>query len=504
MNKILFTLLILTTSCSLACAQGSGGMSMGNISQGPTLWGEEDASPDNLICPKLKFGNGNVTDNGDGTCSIGNSTISSPVTISGSGERVAGTNSYIDFDDGGAGTVTIGGLAGTNNEFVKFDFETIAEQVIVTFSTNAKFSTLNSILYNLSSQSAPTTDEAGEYGFDNNAWASGRGTIQLYDGTANTYLVGALASDTPTNGQRLSWNTGGTVTWEDDADSSGITAADTLVIYSDGANNPVGDADFSWNKTTNVLTVGSVVTAPSTTPTTSYTDSDTTDGDVSTQVVTNCTDTGSNTEDCDYTISQQIAGAMTPFITANADGSVTITRLASTNATLVTPALGTPASGVMTNVTGIPAGAFVAAAIDGDDVNTNIAGRSLALTSASPDTLDADAELYTVTKCAIIETPTSADDFMFYHVELGMQITAVHCIVEDATNATIDIKQCDVAGDNCAAVTTSIICDVGGQADDGVIDAPDLDVDDWVRLDVTATTGTPGAVTACFTATMDD
>ena len=93
---------------------------------------------------------------------------------------------------------------------------------------------------------------------------------------------------------------------------------------------------------------------------------------------------------------------------------------------------------------------------------------------------------------------------MIYHVELGAQITRVHCVVEDATSATIDIKQCDVAGDNCTAVTTSLVCDVGGQEDDGTIDNPDLDVDDWVRLDVTATDGTPGAVTACFTMTMDD
>lgn len=115
------------------------------------------------------------------------------------------------------------------------------------------------------------------------------------------------------------------------------------------------------------------------------------------------------------------------------------------------------------------------------------------------------AELYTKTKCIIIETPTSADNFLMYHVELGMQVTAIHCIVEDATSATIDFEQCDVAGDNCTDIVNDpIVCDVGGQADDGTIDNPDLDVDDWVRLDVTATSGTPGHVTACFTATMDD
>lgn len=64
---------------------------------------------------------------------------------------------------------------------------------------------------------APTTDVFGEIAGDSNAWATGRGAVQFYDGTANTYLLGALTSDTPSNGQVAKWNTGGTITWEDDS-----------------------------------------------------------------------------------------------------------------------------------------------------------------------------------------------------------------------------------------------------------------------------------------------
>ncbi len=110
----------------------------------------------------------------------------------------------------------------------------------------------------------------------------------------------------------------------------------------------------------------------------------------------------------------------------------------------------------------------------------------------------------TDTKCITIETPTDADNFLMYHVEVGSQMTAGHCIVEDATSATISIEQCDVAGDNCTDMTSNIVCDVGGQADDGTIDAPDMDVDDWIRVDVTATDGTPGHVTVCLSFTLDD
>lgn len=85
---------------------------------------------------------------------------------------------------------------------------------------------------------APTTDAFGEVAGDNNAWATGRGTLQIFDGTANTYAVNVLASDTPTNGQVPKWNTGGTITWEDD--SAGVGVGDSVLVNG-GATT---DADF--------------------------------------------------------------------------------------------------------------------------------------------------------------------------------------------------------------------------------------------------------------------
>lgn len=46
---------------------------------------------------------------------------------------------------------------------------------------------------------------------------------------------------------------------------------------------------------------------------------------------------------------------------------------------------------------GVVAREYDAGSIDGDDINSNLAGRSLTLTAGSPDTLDADSELYTKT-----------------------------------------------------------------------------------------------------------
>src|SRR3989339_807826 len=69
---------------------------------------------------------------------------------------------------------------------------------------------------NLVNSSSVTTDAVGDMAFDSDAWGVGRGAIQVFDGTASTYLIGALLSDAPTNGQVPKWNTGGTITWEDD------------------------------------------------------------------------------------------------------------------------------------------------------------------------------------------------------------------------------------------------------------------------------------------------
>lgn len=164
----------------------------------------------------------------------------------------------------------------------------------------------------LTSDSAPVTSSAGDIAFDTNAWASGRGAGQLGDGTDPTYILAALVSDTPNDGQVPKWNTGGTITWENDNNTAGITAADTCVLFSDGADNPACDtSDFNYNKTTNVLTVGSVNTAPTSTPTQEFYDSDTVDGDLNAKVVVDCTNIYSGTEDCNFVWSAQKAGTMT-------------------------------------------------------------------------------------------------------------------------------------------------------------------------------------------------
>lgn len=94
---------------------------------------------------------------------------------------------------------------------------------------------------------APTTDTFGQLAADNNAWASSRGALQFFDGTANTYGVGVLASDTPGNGQVPKWNTGGTITWEDDATGAG--GGDAVLVNGTGATDAdlTNSTDILWS-----------------------------------------------------------------------------------------------------------------------------------------------------------------------------------------------------------------------------------------------------------------
>lgn len=77
-----------------------------------------------------------------------------------------------------------------------------------------------------------------------------------------------------------------------------------------------------WNASSSGTETGRTAT-----PQINFGDSDTTDSDDNVRIYTNCTDTGSGTEDCDVTIAVQIAGTLTDVLTIDADGNVNIATL---------------------------------------------------------------------------------------------------------------------------------------------------------------------------------
>jgi len=99
---------------------------------------------------------------------------------------------------------------------------------------------------------APTVDSFGEIAGDNNAWATSRGTVLIYDGTAVTRAVNVLASDTPADGQVPVWHSGGTITWDNQSGGGGGTSGNTDYIFARLVNtqsDSVGSGDHvKWKR----------------------------------------------------------------------------------------------------------------------------------------------------------------------------------------------------------------------------------------------------------------
>jgi hypothetical protein len=85
--------------------------------------------------------------------------------------------------------------------------------------------------FKLTTGTSVTTSSAGMLAFDSDAWAANRGAVQVYDGTANTYLLGTLVSSTPIAGQVPKWQSNGTIIWATD-DGSSASISDTAFAAS--------------------------------------------------------------------------------------------------------------------------------------------------------------------------------------------------------------------------------------------------------------------------------
>lgn len=128
-------------------------------------------------------------------------------------------------------------VAGTSNEVSVSGSG--SETAAVTVSLPSTIDLGGKTSFEVPNGSGPTTDAFGELAGDNDAWAASRGAVQWYDGTANTYLVGTLVSDAPADGQVPKWNTGGTITWEDEAGgtASHVITPETLGLSCDYSVN---------------------------------------------------------------------------------------------------------------------------------------------------------------------------------------------------------------------------------------------------------------------------
>jgi len=142
--------------------------------------------------------------------------------------------------------------------------------------------------------------------------------------------------------------------------------------------------------------------------------------------------------------------------------------------------------------------------LTGDDIASSIGGRSLTLSSGTPDTLDADPELYEKSPCLVIPSPDAAQDLLWFRAERALTVTGVDCLVAASTSAQATVNECDGNGANCVAIEATITCGTTNTTESSTVDNATVDAGDWIRVDVGTVSGTPGQLAVCLTFTVDD
>ncbi len=152
--------------------------------------------------------------------------------------------------------------------------------------------------------------------------------------------------------------------------------------------------------------------------------------------------------------------------------------------------------------TAIDAGEITAAAIDGDDINSNIAGRSLTLTAGAPDTLDIDVEIWTDTKGIWFEDPTAADDFKSIWIVRGFAATLTKIWCESDQTVTMMLQVDD--GTPADVDSVDLVCITTPDTDDALNGDVTMADGDRLDLDLVSVSGTPTFVSIMWTFTKDE
>ena len=113
-------------------------------------------------------------------------------------------------------------------------------------------------------------------------------------------------------------------------------------------------------------------------------------------------------------------------------------------------------TGLVTLAVGaVDAGGYAAGSIDGDDIASGLANRSLTLTPGSPDVLDADEELYRDECNITFETAVATDDIMCGKATGGLTLIGLDCVATGSTTPSahlVTVVECTSAGASCTSV----------------------------------------------------
>lgn len=135
----------------------------------------------------------------------------------------------------------------------------------------------------------------------------------------------------------------------------------------------------------------------------------------------------------------------------------------------------------------------------GDDTNL-AAGRSLTL---SGDSVEADVELYTTTRCVRFESPTAADDMKSIWINdsaNGFTVTKLWCESDQTVTTMLQVDD----GSPADMDGTDLVCISTPDTDTSLDGDATVAAGDRLDIDVASVASTPTWVTICWTGTYDD
>jgi len=374
--------------------------------------------------------------------------------------------------------------------------------------------------------------------------------------TVSETLTATVTPSTVAIGLSITGGSAGSVLYQNEDDSS-LAATTTTNLKSSLSLDLVENTALStWGGSTNLVTLGTITTGVwnGTALTDDFVSNDLTSGDLATT-----TSVVSDTEvDNDITIDSSTVVTAPNFsgdttatstftggldadsVDSNKGYSIadtTVLTLSSLGSSVISSSLtgvgtltvGSTGSGFtidldnssLTCTACLSAGVYGSASIDGDDINSNIAGRSLTLTSGSPDTLDADVELYTYNIGANLFATTTAngiatttEDFLSIPIANASTITGFRCYTDQSGTSTI---QASISTDGASAGSAVFYNDYAGfngiecgssqENATTTFQNSAISADDWLHIWVTDAgpySTPPEVIYVSFTATKND
>jgi hypothetical protein len=115
--------------------------------------------------------------------------------------------------------------------------------------------------------------------------------------------------------------------------------------------------------------------------------------------------------------------------------------------------------------------------------------------------MNADAELYTDTKCLYFEDPTDADDFKSIWYSSGaVTITSIWCESDQTVTAMLQVDD----GSPADVDSVDLTCDATPPLDNSLNGDATMAAGDRLDLDIASVASTPTWVSICWTYTKDD